>query len=612
MKEAIPTADAPAVARGGLAELLDDSSVVPLLRAVIYLRVSSAGQLNTDRDAEGFSIPAQREACQKKAGSIGAAVVGEYVDKAESARSAHRPQLQAMLERLATERDIDFVIVHKVDRLARNRADDVNINIAIRAAGAQLVSVSENIDETPSGMLLHGIMSSIAEFYSRNLGTEIVKGMSQKAKTGAYPGMAPIGYLNGREVIDNREIRVMTIDPERAPLITWAFEAYASGDYSLMQLTEALEAKGLTTRSTLKRAGKPLVLRHVHDMLRNRFYIKLFSWSGVEHVGNHTPLVSVETFAKVQAIMQSRGVSGERQRKHPHYLKGTLYCARCQSRLSYLHAKGRSQHYDYFYCLGKANHRTDCDLPHIPVALVEDSLARYYGTLQLSPDLQRRIGELLISALRTTLSVAEQKAHEQRQRILALETKRRKLMDAYYAEAVPADLLKEEQDKITKQLADAGAALANVEVNWETIEHNVNMALSLAGQLESAYRQARSAAKRLLDQAVIKEALVDVKGVVYARLTPAFEGLLNENFLDLVEEELKNRQLCYQGGGSNKNVLVELTGLEPATPGLQRHQEPSRRSFCNYSVAVSGTFPLASTSLSSPSSRVDCQGRLPR
>ena len=66
-------------------------------------------------------------------------------------------------------------------------------------------------------------------------------------------------------------------------------------------------------------------------MLRNRFYIGLFNWSGVEHVGTHTPLVSVETFANVQSILQSRGVSGERQRKHPHYLKGTLFCARCHS-----------------------------------------------------------------------------------------------------------------------------------------------------------------------------------------------------------------------------------------------------------------------------------------
>ncbi len=69
-----------------------------------------------------------------------------------------------MLKRLE-ERDITHVIVHKVDRLARNRADDVAIVMKIRGAGAHLVSVTENIDETPSGLLMHGIMSSIAEFY---------------------------------------------------------------------------------------------------------------------------------------------------------------------------------------------------------------------------------------------------------------------------------------------------------------------------------------------------------------------------------------------------------------------------------------------------------------
>ena len=82
---------------------------------------------------------------------------------------------------------VTYVIVHKVDRLARNRLDDAQIHLMIQQAGAELVSATENIDETPSGMLLHGIMSSIAEFYSRNLAHEVVKGMEQKAKTGGTP-----------------------------------------------------------------------------------------------------------------------------------------------------------------------------------------------------------------------------------------------------------------------------------------------------------------------------------------------------------------------------------------------------------------------------------------
>src|SRR5690625_6951161 len=90
----------------------------------------------------------------------------------------------------------NYCIVHKVDRLARNRADDVTIHLALKDAGVMLVSATENIDETPSGMLLHGIMSTIAEFYSRNLANEVSKGMSQKAMTGGTNGKAPIGYLN--------------------------------------------------------------------------------------------------------------------------------------------------------------------------------------------------------------------------------------------------------------------------------------------------------------------------------------------------------------------------------------------------------------------------------
>ncbi len=161
--------------------------------AVVYLRVSTKEQAERAGEREGFSIPAQREACYRKAEALGAQVVAEFVDAGESARSANRPELKKMLTFVADHK-VGFVIVHKVDRLARNRVDDVEINLQLRAAGAQLVSVSENIDETPSGMLLHGIMSSIAEFYSRNLATEAKKGMLQKAKNGGTPGWAPFGY----------------------------------------------------------------------------------------------------------------------------------------------------------------------------------------------------------------------------------------------------------------------------------------------------------------------------------------------------------------------------------------------------------------------------------
>jgi site-specific DNA recombinase len=157
---------------GGGAPAMTESDGGPEgAQAVIYLRVSAKEQAEKGGEAEGYSIPAQR-GVRRKAASLKAAVIEEFPERGESAKTADRPELQRMLE-FVTEHAVKYVIVQKVDRLARSRADDVVINLALKQAGAELVSVSENIDQTPSGLLPHGIMSSIAEFYSHNLAAEV-------------------------------------------------------------------------------------------------------------------------------------------------------------------------------------------------------------------------------------------------------------------------------------------------------------------------------------------------------------------------------------------------------------------------------------------------------
>ena len=133
---------------------------------------------------------------ERKAAELGAEIVEWYVDRGESAKTEHRPDFQRMMRRVAQQQDVDFVIVDKLDRFARNRRDDANNLFELRLAGARLVSVKENIDDTPTGSLIHGIMATIAEYYSQNLAVEALKGMTQKAKIGGTPGRAPIGYLN--------------------------------------------------------------------------------------------------------------------------------------------------------------------------------------------------------------------------------------------------------------------------------------------------------------------------------------------------------------------------------------------------------------------------------
>ena len=241
--------------------------------ALSYLRVSTRRQAQRGGgDDEGFSIPAQREANKKKATSLGAIVVKEFIDGGESARSADRKDLKAMLEYIA-ENKVDYIIIHKVDRLARNREDDTDIMRILRQHGVKLVSTSEAIDETPSGMLLHGIMASIAEFYSRNLAAEVMKGLSQKVINGGTPGRAPLGYINvSYKDEKGREVRTVELDEERAPLVKLAFEMYATGEWVVSDLAEHLALRGLATRATLRVPSKPMDNKALNALLLNPYY----------------------------------------------------------------------------------------------------------------------------------------------------------------------------------------------------------------------------------------------------------------------------------------------------------------------------------------------------
>jgi DNA invertase Pin-like site-specific DNA recombinase len=316
--------------------------------AVIYLRVSTKEQAAKDEAGEGYSIPAQREACLRHIAERGWNLAGEFRDAGESARTADRPMLKALLRRVA-EGGIGAVVVHKIDRLARSMEDHVAIRAALRHAGVQLVSVTENIEETASGRLVEGIHALMAEFYSANLAGEIRKGMTQKAKMGGWPTKAPIGYLNVREKIAGKEIAKVVLDPERALLVREAFRLYATGEYALPELEATMHAKGLTSPYA-RRPGAPVSVSKLAELLTNPFYVGVVQWGGARYEGQHKALVPQSLFDRAQETLRARDVAGTRQRRHEHYLKGLLHCGECGRRLSLTLAKGR---YLYFYCLGQ-------------------------------------------------------------------------------------------------------------------------------------------------------------------------------------------------------------------------------------------------------------------
>ena len=478
-------------------------------RAVSYIRVSTREQAQRGGSEEGFSLPAQREANKRKAQSMGALVVKEFADRGESARSANRPELQKMLAYLREDGGIDYVIVHKLDRLARNRADDVEINRAFEEVGVRLVSTSENIDQTPGGMLLHGIMSSIAEFYSRNLANEVIKGMGEKARNGGTLGKAPLGYVNVRARDENgREVRTVALDEERAPLLRLAFSEYATGNWTVSQLADHLNTLGLSIPPTPRRCAKPITATRLHKILRHPYYKGTIFFQGVEYVGAHEALVDEETWSHVQAMLDSHRY-GERQRIHNHFLKSTVVCGQCGARLSVQNAKNsKGTIYPYFVCARRCRLH-DCAFRAVLIDVVEDRMVDLYQTIQLSAADRTQIEHYLHDELSQIEGEKDKAVRSLTTRRTNIEDRRRRLLHAHYEGAIPLDLLKEEQAKLTSELSQIERQLTAYKADAAEVRQHLTQALDLLEDCHRLYTAAPDHLKKLLNQVFFQRVLVN-------------------------------------------------------------------------------------------------------
>ncbi|MGO1316023.1 MAG: recombinase family protein [Cellulomonadaceae bacterium] len=499
-----------------------------LAQAVSYLRVSTKEQAEKGGQDEGYSIPAQRAANQHKAEQIGATIVEEFVDAGESAKKADRPALQDMI-RYVKAHQVKYCIVHKVDRLARNRADDVAIHYALQEAGVTLVSATENIDETPSGMLLHGIMSTIAEFYSRNLATEVVKGMTQKAMTGGTPTKAPVGYLNTLQRDElGREVRGIAIDPDRAHLVTWAFQAYASGNYSLSALHKELTGKGLTTLPTPKRPSRPVALSTVHRMLCNPYYKGDVVYKGVRYDGDHPRLVEPEVWLTVQGVLRAHNQSGDRTQTHDHYLKGTVFCGQCESRLMINHARSNSGTiYPYFVCTGRHQKTTDCTQRALHTTDVEALIEDYYQGIRIPSETVAVLRETLNVELdRLTASASHEAADLTARRVKNLADQER-ILDAHLADAISLDQLKTRQGKLRAELDTIDARLAEHHNDYAEARTHIGDCLDLAADIARIYAGCDDQTRRLCNQAFFVKIYIDEDRTIRPVLAEPFNIILD-------------------------------------------------------------------------------------
>jgi site-specific DNA recombinase len=247
--------------------------------------------------------------------------------------------------------------------------------VIIDELGLQVRLVKENAIISPtsrsSEKLMHGLKVLIAKNFLDNLSEETSKGMREKAEQGHWPSYAPLGYVN------NRETRVIEVDPNKAPLIAKMFEAYASGSYSLKQIVQIAGDSGLLHH----RSGKRLAKSEIH---RIPIYCGEFVWKGRIHAGKHTPIISKELFDTVQEV--SKSSSRPRATKRSFAFSGLLTCGLCGC---WMTAEEKKSRYVYYHCTG---FKGQCGNTYIREDRLSNLLGEIVRAIEIPDDLAAKIG----------------------------------------------------------------------------------------------------------------------------------------------------------------------------------------------------------------------------
>jgi site-specific DNA recombinase len=299
------------------------------------------------------------------------------------------------------------------------------------------------------------------------------------------------------------------------------------------------------------------------------------SWNGAKNPnGRHEALVDRETFERVQQVMKTAMLSGNRTRKHKHYLRGSLACGYCGRRMVFHRVRGRGGIYEYFGCLSHQGRRGSCGARHVQVADIEHAVERYYGRVSFGHAQREAVRKAVRDYSETLMLTARKESDRHARRLHELQREQQKLLQLFYKGSVAEEVLAAEQGRIERERTEARRWSEAATRDASQVMDTLDEALALLEKSRIFYRQAAPTVRRLLNQAIFKALLIrdeDVADAEYAPWAAAIERLARslqecpEGRQRPARAQRGNPELS-QGQGFNKAKMVPRAGLEPAPP----------------------------------------------
>lgn len=520
-------------------------------------RVSSKEQEET-----GYSLPAQAKLLEDYRKNKGLDLARKPFSITESAGGQKQRKTFDEMLAYSIKHDIKIIICEKVDRLTRNLRDAVAINEWLNTDPERQVHfVKENVvlssTSKSNEKFIWNIKVSVAQYYIDNLSEEVKKGQKEKIAQGWLPTKPPLGY----KTVGEKGHKIHVIDEEKAPLVKKMFELYATGEHSILSLTDWVYKEGLRTDY-----GNKITKSRIHQYLRDPFYIGVNRWNEVEYPGNQEPLIEKPLFKAVQAMLT--GKTTLKLTKHNFLFKGLIYCYECGGLITWETAKG--------HVYGHCNHYRNCSQSvWAKEPQVEEQLAKFFQSLEVK---SQRLSEWIKKALKEShkdeiayhsTSVGEiSKQHDTiKARIDKLYDEK---LDGKITEAFYQQKFKQYSEELT---AVDKSINKHTNASLKYLELGINL-YELSQNAVGIYNKALLDQKRLLMRLVFERLILN-EGVLEVKYTKAFQILhdavlaTNSSKLEKVElktdkilEPLKKPVAKAQSGDFSGGQPVWLRGLD--------------------------------------------------
>src|ERR1035437_7029873 len=358
-------------------------------------------------------------------------VVDIFVEK-QTAKAPGRPVFNEMLLRIE-QNEASGILAWHPDRLARNSVDGGKIIYLLDTGKiAELKFPTFWCDTTPQGKFMLSIAFSQSKYYVDNLSENIKRGHRNKLKDGIWPRNAPLGYLN------DKVNKVIIPDPERSQYIVKAFEAYASGKYTLRQIRELVTELGFRSQKE-----QVLSISNIHDILRNPIFCGLLRYGGEIYEGKHKPIISKKLFDSVAEVM-SRKSKPKGKGLKPFLYRGFFRCGECGCFITTETQKG----HNYLRCTKRKN---PCLQKYVREEIITSQIKEEIKKVSLPLDWVNWMIEENRKDQSSETQSSEIFSQKTKDEISLLDSKVEKLMNLYLENVLSLEEYRDSKNKLVNQ-----------------------------------------------------------------------------------------------------------------------------------------------------------------